>query len=176
MDRPSWTVIDGIIEEHSQEREPREPPPTFAGVQREVLDSVFRHNRVEDIFADLRQVIETHEGEKIRAWAQHTLTAMELRSPTSLKVALAAVRKGKTSTLHAALQTELNIATAFCVSGRIKYGGRARILISFPLFSAFSRAEPAMISLQASLRFSLRRPRDDLLGNPLQWRRSMTLM
>ncbi|KIP12319.1 hypothetical protein PHLGIDRAFT_27447 [Phlebiopsis gigantea 11061_1 CR5-6] len=114
LDRQSWTVIDGIIEEHSQEREPHEPPPTFAGVQREILDSVFRHNRVEDIFADLRQVIETHDGEKIRAWAQHTLTAMELRSPTSLKVALAAVRKGKTSTLHAALQTELNIATAFC--------------------------------------------------------------
>ena len=80
-----------------------------------VLDACFRHNSVEDIIADLKTVEQGHAKPEIRKWAQETLAALELRSPTSLKVALIALRKGRVGTLHSALQRELNIATAFCV-------------------------------------------------------------
>lgn len=117
LEQTTPSVIDSIIEDHSQEREPDEPPPALTGTRRQVLDSVFRHNSVEEIFSGLQNVIESHESAEIRAWAQDTLAALQLRSPTSLKVALLALRRGRTSTLHQSLQRELNIATAFCVSG-----------------------------------------------------------
>ncbi|EKM55322.1 uncharacterized protein PHACADRAFT_255858 [Phanerochaete carnosa HHB-10118-sp] len=114
LDRASYEVVDSTIEECSQEREPGEPPCTFISKLRTVLDSVFSHNSVEEIIADLKQVHESHEDASIRKWAEESLAALDLRSPTSLKVALLALRKGRTATLHGALQNELNIATAYC--------------------------------------------------------------
>lgn len=63
---------------------------------------------------------------EIRAWAEETLSVMNMRSPTSLKVALEAIRKGKQLSLLEALNMELKIATAYCVS--LKYINKARLV------------------------------------------------
>ena len=122
LDRPINDVIDATIEEASQEREAHEPPCSIKGAKRIALDRAFGHNKVERIFDDLKKIAEEHEDESIRSWATATLEALELRSPTSLKVALEAIRRGKHMNLHQALQMELNIATAFCVS-RVSVAG-----------------------------------------------------
>ena len=115
LENPSYEVISDTIEECSQERDPDEPPPSLIGAKRVALDTAFGHNTVEEIVASLKKISEENEAEDIRTWANATLTALDLRSPTSLKVALTAVRKGKDLDLKAALQMEMGIATAFCV-------------------------------------------------------------
>ncbi|TFK42453.1 3-hydroxyisobutyryl-CoA hydrolase [Crucibulum laeve] len=105
--------INQTIEELSSEREPTEPPAPFVGPKRTALDYAFRHNEVEKIILELEK-LQTHEIESVGKWATDTLGILHLRSPTSLKVALKAIRKGKKMSLLEALEMELGIATAFC--------------------------------------------------------------
>ncbi|KAF9527023.1 3-hydroxyisobutyryl-CoA hydrolase [Crepidotus variabilis] len=114
LDKPHPSVIDRTIEDLSAEREPGEPSPPFVGSVRVALDYAFRHNNVEMIMADLRALTEASEDANVKAWALTTLETLQTRSPTSLKVALEAVRRGKKMTLLQALEMELKIATAFC--------------------------------------------------------------
>ncbi|KXN92191.1 3-hydroxyisobutyryl-CoA hydrolase, mitochondrial [Leucoagaricus sp. SymC.cos] len=113
LNKPHSSVIDETIEELSSERQPEEPATPFTGPIRVALDFAFRHNRVEDIVADLESLIK-HQDYSVRDFASSTLSKLEVRSPTSLKVALKAIRKGKSMTLLEALNMELKIATAFC--------------------------------------------------------------
>lgn len=108
-------MIDSAIEELSLEREEHDPPAVIAGPIRAALDRAFRHDTVEEIVADLRKYSK-HSNVKVATWAQETLADIEMRSPTSLKVALMAIRYGRDlETLRECLQMELNIAHAFCV-------------------------------------------------------------
>jgi 3-hydroxyisobutyryl-CoA hydrolase len=107
-------AINRTIEEHSAEISPEDPSGAFGGERRKVLDACFSHNRVESIIKDLEDVASSTGSQA--QWAQETLDAMLARSPTSLRVALQAVRRGKHKELADALQMEMGIATAFCVS------------------------------------------------------------
>lgn len=78
------------------------------------MDFAFRHNQVEKIVKDLEAFVD-HEDPVISVWAGETLAALHLRSPTSLKVALRAIRQGKQKSLRECLEMELKIATAYCV-------------------------------------------------------------
>ncbi|KAF9817832.1 hypothetical protein IEO21_03174 [Rhodonia placenta] len=114
IDHPSYAQIDSILEEHRAERFPGEPASSLIGVVREALDKAFKHSSVEEIIVELQSILKGSTHESVRSWAQETLDALSMRSPTSLKVALAAVRRGKNMPLLEALQMEMNIATAFC--------------------------------------------------------------
>lgn len=115
LDNPSFTQINELLEEHVSEPETNETSTPFAGALRVALDSAFGHDRVEQIFDDLQNLSVSGGDERVRQWAQETFDTLGLRSPTSLKVALAALRKGRNMQLAEALQMELNIATAYCV-------------------------------------------------------------
>ena len=115
LDNPTYHQIDSLLAEHATELETSEPFTPFAGRLRVALDSVFRHDSVEKIFNSLEKMATSDKDEGVRQWAQTTLDTLQLRSPTSLKVALAAIRKGKDMQLSEVLQMELNIATAYCV-------------------------------------------------------------
>ncbi|KAJ7681777.1 3-hydroxyisobutyryl-CoA hydrolase [Mycena rosella] len=105
--------IDRTLEELSSELEQEEPRPPFIDEKRVAIDRAFGFNRVERIVAELKLL--SAEGDPtIREWASQTLQTLHHRSPTSLKVALRAIRLGKTQTLTEALNMELKIATAFC--------------------------------------------------------------
>ncbi|KAL5636501.1 hypothetical protein ACGC1H_000455 [Rhizoctonia solani] len=105
-------AINRTIEEHSAEISPDDPPATFGGERRKILDACFSHDRVESIIKDLEDVMSSSGSQA--QWAQETRDAMLARSPTSLRVALHAVRRGKHLELADALQMEMGIATAFC--------------------------------------------------------------
>ncbi|KAF8205722.1 3-hydroxyisobutyryl-CoA hydrolase [Mycena galopus ATCC 62051] len=107
------TSIDSTLEELSSEREPEEPPAPFLDEIRAALDDAFKHDRVERIVAEL-ELFTMDSDPSISQWAVATLEMLHARSPTSLKVALKAIRLGKTQTLAEALDMELKIATAFC--------------------------------------------------------------
>ena len=116
LHQPHATQVDKTIEDFVAEREPSEPPAPFTGPIRIALDSAFRHNKVELILKDLEVISLTSANSSVKQWASDTLAALKLRSPTSLKVALKAIRRGKDLELLKTLDMELKIATAFCVS------------------------------------------------------------
>ncbi|KAK0441016.1 3-hydroxyisobutyryl-CoA hydrolase [Armillaria borealis] len=105
--------VNGILEENSAERESDEPSSLLVGATRVALDSAFRHDSVEKIIDDLTR-LKSDKDELVSGWASKTLELLLLRSPTSLKVALAAIRRGRNLDLWEALNMELRIATAYC--------------------------------------------------------------
>ncbi len=115
LDQPHASVIDRIIEDLSSEREASERPAPLTGAVRTALDVAFRHNKVEAIISELEAMADV-ENKEVQKWAVNTLEMLHLRSPTSLKVALQAIRRGRKLSLRDALDMELKIATAFCVS------------------------------------------------------------
>lgn len=115
LENPQPFHINSIIEEFSTEREPDEPPTPLTGNVRSAMDLTFRHNEVEKIIADLEEV-KRSEDVSVAGWATDALEHLHRMSPTSLKVALKAIRRGKTMNLREALEMELRIATAYCVS------------------------------------------------------------
>jgi 3-hydroxyisobutyryl-CoA hydrolase len=115
LNQPHPSLVDRTIEEFSLEREAAELPAPFIGKKRIALDHAFRHNTVEEIIVELETFSRSEDAE-VASWAGNTLEMLHLRSPTSLKVALKAIRLGANMTLREALDMELGIATAFCVS------------------------------------------------------------
>ncbi|KAK0211170.1 3-hydroxyisobutyryl-CoA hydrolase [Desarmillaria ectypa] len=105
--------VNDILEENSAERESDEPSSLLVGATRVALDSAFRHDSVDKIIDDLTR-LKSGEDEVVNGWASKTLELLLLRSPTSLKVALAAIRRGRDLDLWEALNMELRIATAYC--------------------------------------------------------------
>lgn len=145
LETPSLELIDRTIEELSSEREHDEPTSALVGDIRIALDSAFRHDSVEMILRDLEEFSERRDS-TVSIWAKQTIETLRLRSPTSLKVALKAIRKGKNMTLLDALQMELGIATAYCVSNV----GPTH-LRCFARLKRFSRVGQVVISKLASL-------------------------
>ncbi|KAG2147250.1 ClpP/crotonase-like domain-containing protein [Suillus cothurnatus] len=113
LEDPTPTMIDRTIEEHHTKRLPDEPVGKLTGRTRHALDMAFRHDTVEEIMEDLTKLASTSD-DSVAKWASETLEILYMRSPTSLKVALEAVRRGKDMTLLEALQMEMGIATAYC--------------------------------------------------------------
>lgn len=107
-------MINNTIEQSYYEPEATEPPVALTGSVRVALDSAFSRGSVEKIFESLEECKESSD-EQVKAWATSTLETLNLRSPTSLRVALFALRKNKDGGLIDALRTELGIATALCV-------------------------------------------------------------
>ena len=107
-------MINNTIEQSYYEPEASEPLVPLTGSIRAALDSSFSQKSVEKILESLEGHKQSAD-EQVKAWATSTLEALGLRSPTSLRVALFALRKNKDGGLLDALRTELGIATALCV-------------------------------------------------------------
>lgn len=107
-------MINSTIELSYYEPEASEPQIPLTGSVRAALDLAFSHKSVEAIFESL-EIYKRSSDEQVKAWATSTLEALNLRSPTSLRVALHALRENKDRGLIDALRTELGIATALCV-------------------------------------------------------------
>ncbi|KAG2077875.1 ClpP/crotonase [Suillus decipiens] len=113
LEDPTFAMIDRTIEDHHAKRLPDEPIGKLTGRTRQALDMAFRHDTVEEIVEDLTKLASTSD-DLVARWASETLETLHMRSPTSLKVALEAVRRGKEMTLLQVLQMEMGIATAYC--------------------------------------------------------------
>jgi 3-hydroxyisobutyryl-CoA hydrolase len=114
LENPTMDMINSTIEQCYYEPEGSEPPIPLTGSVRVALDSAFGRKSVEEIFESLENYKQSSD-EQVKAWATSTLESLNLRSPTSLRVALVALRKNRVGGLIDALRTELGIATALCV-------------------------------------------------------------
>ncbi|KAF9652921.1 3-hydroxyisobutyryl-coenzyme A hydrolase [Thelephora ganbajun] len=113
LEKPTMEMINSTIEQSYYEPEASEPPIALTGSVRVALDSAFSEKSIEKIIESLENYVQSSD-EQVKAWATSTLEALDLRSPTSLRVALFALRKNKNGGLIDALRTELDIATALC--------------------------------------------------------------
>lgn len=119
LERPTYAQVNDAIEYLHYDAEPTDSVAPLTGAIRVALDSAFSQETVEDIITTLQSFTTNDTGVDVAQWAKDTLAILEERSPTSLKIALAAIRKGKSLDLLKSFKMELDIATAFCVSASI---------------------------------------------------------
>ena len=90
------------------------------------IDRLFAPDRVEDILAALDA--ENANGGEAAAWAKATAATIRSRSPTSLKIALAQMRRGVSLTFAAAMRTEFRIVSRI-VHGHDFYEGVRAVIV-----------------------------------------------
>lgn len=86
----------------------------FTGPIREVLDSAFKHPRVPAILESLEAA--KAKQPELSGWIDETIAKLNFVSPTSLSVALQAIRDGKDLDINATFERDLHLASIFCVS------------------------------------------------------------
>lgn len=94
--------------------------------KRAAIDRHFAGSRVEDIVASLRR--EAESGSALAPWAERTAKTMLLKSPTSQKVALMQMRRGKELTFEQCMQTEFRIVSRIVYGHDLYEGVRAVII------------------------------------------------
>ncbi|KAA8915864.1 hypothetical protein TRICI_001989 [Trichomonascus ciferrii] len=99
-----YTVINNVIEEFC-EPFPQDYAFSLSGEKRKVIDTCFAHDSVEEILTALSN----HPSE----FAQKTKETISKRSPTSVKVALAAIRRAKQNDFTANITGEYHLAEHF---------------------------------------------------------------
>ncbi|KAI0064707.1 3-hydroxyisobutyryl-coenzyme A hydrolase [Artomyces pyxidatus] len=156
LENPTLRQIDDAIEELHWEREPSDPVSSLTGAVRNALDSAFSHNTVEEIIAALKKYAEGSTDSDVVQWAKDTLAVLNERSPTGLKVALLAIRKGKDLSLLDALKMELGFATAFCSGATPDFkAGVTHVLIDkkktgYPSWSPATLEEVSVTALEST--------------------------
>jgi enoyl-CoA hydratase len=94
--------------------------------RRAAIDRLFAGERVEDIVAALER--EESSGSADAAWAGQAAATMRAKSPLSLKIALAQVRRGKTLDFAACMRMEFRIVSRV-IEGHDFYEGVRAVII-----------------------------------------------
>lgn len=116
LEKPTYAQVNEVIEDLYYDRQPTDPVAPLSGAIRLALDSAFSQETVEGIISTLEAFKTDNAGADVVQWAKDTLAILEERSPTSLKLTLTSIRKGKLLDLLECLKMELGISAAFCVS------------------------------------------------------------
>jgi enoyl-CoA hydratase len=93
---------------------------------RPAIDRLFAAGRAEDVLAALDRAATA--GDADAAWAQATAATIRTKSPTSLKVALAQVRRGKDLQFEECMRTEFRIVSCIIHDHDFYEGVRAVII------------------------------------------------
>lgn len=113
LENSTLAIINATIDEFYQEVHNDEPATVIQGDIRAALDRAFSFDTVDEIVAQLKSI--EAAGGPVGEWATTTLYDLHMRSPTSLHVALEAIRRGRNMPgLYQALIMEFWIAAAYC--------------------------------------------------------------
>lgn len=103
-------------------------PYALVGLQRKAIDACFGAARAEEVMSALIKVedgshrllsdpgLKEAEVVAVKKWAKETRTTLELRSPTSVKVALEGIRLGSKMTIDEVFDLDIQLASVCCVS------------------------------------------------------------
>lgn len=122
---------------------PHDEPILLSGELRKAIDRCFKYDTVEDIISALEYESQRPDEQgvdytKIRDWATSTLKTLHERSPTSLKVALKQMRKGRQWSIAEAFQHEHNLAGRFMSHPDFNSGVSARLIHKPPTTPVWS--------------------------------------
>lgn len=115
LEKATYTQVNEAIEDLHYDRERSDPMAPLSGEIRVALDSAFSQATVQGIISALQTYVTGGMTAEVTQWAKDTLSMLEERSPTSLEVALSAIRRGKSLDLLQSFKMELGIAAAYCV-------------------------------------------------------------
>lgn len=113
--------VDAVLAEFAQ---PLPPGPVAA--RRPAIDRLFAADRVEDILRTLDREAESHGADA--GFASATAALIRAKSPTSLKIALAQVRRGKHLSFSECMRTEFRIVCRVAYGHDFYEGVRAAII------------------------------------------------
>jgi len=94
--------------------------------RKSAIDRIFAADRVEDILDALDR--ETRSSSADAEWAQRTAATIRTKSPLSLKIALAQVRRGKRLDFETCMRTEFRIVSRI-VEGHDFYEGVRAVIV-----------------------------------------------
>jgi enoyl-CoA hydratase len=104
-----------------------EPAGTGAiGQRKSTIDRLFKGNRVEDILAAIDREADSAGGDA--EWAQKTAAIIRTKSPLSLKLALAQVRRGKNWDFKTCMRAEFRIVSRI-IHGHDFYEGVRAVIV-----------------------------------------------
>jgi len=109
--------------------------------RKSAIDRIFAADRVEDILDALDR--ETRSSSADAEWAQRTVATIRTKSPLSLKIALAQVRRGKRLDFETCMRTEFRIVSRI-VEGHDFYEGVRAVIVdkdNEPRWQPAERAE-----------------------------------
>lgn len=115
------TPVDAVLNAFA---EPHGQGPVMA--RKAVVGRLFAGNRVEDILGALDA--EAASGSQDAEWAKATAAAMRTKSPTSLKLALAQMRRGRTLSFEDCMRLEFRIVSRVLYGHDLYEGVRAVIV------------------------------------------------
>ncbi|KAH9180399.1 ClpP/crotonase [Lactarius sanguifluus] len=114
LEKPTFAQVNEAIEDLHYDKEPSDTVTPLSGEIRAALDSAFSQGTVKGITSALQTYVTNGATAEVVQWAKDTLSMLKERSPTSLEVALVAIRKGKSLDLLESFKMELAMAAAFC--------------------------------------------------------------
>jgi len=132
QDEPSTSAkgyqkINSCIEEFVADANSIEGKPSpLVGLQRKAIDACFGFKRAEEIVSALQQVengshklvkdssLKEQDVTELQKWAKETRETIELRSPTSVKVALEGIRLGAKMTIDEVFDLDMQLASVCC--------------------------------------------------------------
>lgn len=117
--KDSFEFVNNILNEFSIDA-PEGYKFSLSGTNRELIDRAFSRKNVEAILTELEA-----DGSEI---AQYAMKAINSRSPTSVKVTLAALREGKTLGIKDALNVEYRLAEHFMFGHDFAEGVIAKLI------------------------------------------------
>ncbi|KAF1346193.1 ClpP/crotonase-like domain-containing protein [Delphinella strobiligena] len=122
-------IVNDTIEEFATGM-PHDVPHQISGNIRLAIDYCFQEAYdIEEILAALKESCEASTTpEDIRKWAEKTEKTISQRSPTSIKVALAQLRRGKAWNIAETFKHEHNIASKFMEHPDFVEGVSARLI------------------------------------------------
>ncbi len=94
--------------------------------RRRVIDRIFSHDRLENILGALDA--EAGSGSEHASWAAATAALMRTKSPTSLKLALAQMRRGRHLSFEDCMALEFRIVSRV-VCGHDMYEGVRAVIV-----------------------------------------------
>lgn len=113
------SIANAILSNYSSENIEDE------GILRDLQKDIDRHFR----FDTVEKIVESLQGEEENTeWAKETLKALEERSPTSLKVTLAQIRRGEKMEFDDAMVMEYRLSQRFMQSHDFYEGIRAQLI------------------------------------------------
>jgi len=92
-------------------------PFDLKGIKRQAIDHCFAQSTVEAILEQLEAVKDGHlfnEDPALKAWAVETIDLIRIRSPSSCKITLMALREGKKLSIDDCFAMEMRLAATCC--------------------------------------------------------------
>ncbi|TPX38224.1 hypothetical protein SmJEL517_g00019 [Synchytrium microbalum] len=117
LETSDYSVVNLAIEEFAGDAPSLEKWKSWSmgGSIRENIDRCFRFDSVEQIIEELEMVIATASNQqaKVKEWAEKTVSTIKTMSPTSCKVTLSQLRRGRKLDFAQCFQMEYNLCRAF---------------------------------------------------------------